>query len=102
MWNRIGAASKVIYYNPVESWSLANVVTLAGLESAIPMPVGLNDKAGDSPTVSNLFAKDGKPHYDPSVITIAEAPPRQDQKPAESNTVCGSNTIVRESLHQPQ
>ena len=33
-----GAATGTVVYDPAEPWSLANVVTMCGIQSAIPIP----------------------------------------------------------------
>ena len=37
-YTNLGAATGTIVYDTTEPWSLANVVTLCGIESAIPIP----------------------------------------------------------------
>ena len=34
-----GAADSIVLYDPAESWSLANVVTMCGIHKALPMAV---------------------------------------------------------------
>ena len=80
-----GAIKGIIKYAPSETWSLANVVTLAGLENAIPIPLAIKDKlrkqsVEDSEAASLTFQTDkdvATPQYTPKLVHIDEAPPRQ-------------------------
>ena len=80
-----GAARGIIQYRASETWSLANVVTLAGLERAIPIPLAAEDKlwkqSGEEPASANLTFHTDKvgsaPQYVPKIVEIDEAPPRQ-------------------------
>lgn len=47
-----GALLARILYNATESWSLANVVTLAGIHSAVPVPAGGANASGDAQAAS--------------------------------------------------
>lgn len=70
-----GAAKNVIHYLPSETWALATIVTLAGLESAIPIPFsGMSNEGGQ---YSEKLGNDSlRLHYSPRLINIDEAPPR--------------------------
>ena len=47
-----GALLARILYDPDQSWALPNVVTLAGLHSAVPVPAGGADASGDAQAAS--------------------------------------------------